>query len=64
MLALQTAAAGNVRAFIEISRMAYEADIGYVRNIDHRKVPMWEMKRLLHDMEQRIARLKEIASAL
>lgn len=64
IIAIQSAAAVNVRAFIEISRMAYEADIGYVRNIDHRKVPKYELMRVQHDMGKRIEELQRIRAAL
>lgn len=43
----------DVSAFVIINRMAHEADIGYMRNIDHRRVPKFELQRVVHDMEQR-----------
>lgn len=64
MLALQRVGISNVRAYIEISRMAYEADIGYVRDIDPRNVPRTELMRVIHDMGLRAGCLRAIAGEI
>ncbi|GAB5350379.1 hypothetical protein [Qipengyuania sp. 483] len=64
LLALQTFKSGSVSAFVEISRLVYETDIGYTRNIDPTKVPKWELLRVMHDVRNRMERLAEIRSDL
>lgn len=64
VLALQSFGVDSARAYVEISRMAYEADITYPRTIDHRKVSTSELMRVKHDMEVRAGALKEIIACL